>query len=74
MQFASTDARLATAIASNELNCLSLVRYLSLLTPPGLVVRLATDTEVSASPGHAYAFQAPLREGLPEGFFTTRTP
>jgi hypothetical protein len=45
-----------------------------LLAMAGLVVRLSTNAEMSASPCHAYALEAPLREGLPEGFFTMRTP
>lgn len=44
-----------------------------LLTMPCLIIGLATDPNVLASPCHAYACQA-LREDLPEGFFTTRTP
>ena len=39
-----------------------------------LVVRLAADAHVLASPGHAQPFDKVLREDLPTGFFTTRTP
>ncbi|HEL4811837.1 TPA: hypothetical protein UN285_003037 [Stenotrophomonas maltophilia] len=36
---------------------------------PGLILRLPTDAKMTASPCHAYALEAPLREELPEGFF-----
>jgi hypothetical protein len=39
-----------------------------------LVVSLSADPHVMASPGHAQAFDGSLREDLPKGFFTTRTP
>lgn len=39
-----------------------------------LVVRLAADAHVMASPGHAQPLNEAVREDLPEGFFTTRTP
>jgi hypothetical protein len=39
-----------------------------------LVVSLAAHPYVLTSPGHAQPFDEALREDLPEGFFTTRTP
>lgn len=39
-----------------------------------LVVRLAALPHITASPRHAQPLDEPLREDLPEGFFTTRTP
>lgn len=39
-----------------------------------LVVRLAAVPHIPASPHYAQPLDEPLREDLPEGFFTTRTP
>ncbi|MDQ0032672.1 hypothetical protein J2W30_000413 [Variovorax boronicumulans] len=39
-----------------------------------LVVRLTADAHVVAGPRHAQPLDEALREDLPEGFFTTRTP
>ena len=39
-----------------------------------LIERLAAQTHVAASPAHTQPFNEPLREDLPKGFFTTRTP
>lgn len=40
----------------------------ALMAVPGLIERLPTDAEMATSPCHAFAFEAPLREELPEGF------
>jgi hypothetical protein len=39
-----------------------------------LVIRLSTHAEMAASPANAQVFDELLREDLPKGFFTTRTP
>ncbi len=44
------------------------------VTITGLVMCLPADANVAASPGNAQPRDEVLREDLPEGFFTTRTP
>ena len=44
------------------------------LAPAPLVVRLAAQPHVLASPLHAQSLDERLIEDLPKGFFTTRTP
>jgi len=44
------------------------------MTPLALIVRLATHTHMAASPLHTQPLDELLREDLPKGFFTTRTP
>jgi hypothetical protein len=39
-----------------------------------LIEGLATQPHMAASPRHAQPLDEPLREDLPKGFFTTRTP
>jgi hypothetical protein len=39
-----------------------------------LIVRLATQAPVLASPAHTEPLDELLREDLPKGFFTTLTP
>lgn len=74
MKLARPEPRLAGAVAAHQSQRLGMLGLSSLMTALSLVERLATDAEMAASPCHAYAFEAPLREDLPEGFFTTRTP
>lgn len=74
MQLAGANAWLPRPIPAYQRYCLCIVCQVLLLTMAGLVVRLPTDAKMEASPCHAYAFEAPLREDLPEGFFTMRTP
>lgn len=44
------------------------------VAPLALVVRLPAQPHMAASPHHAQPLDEPLREDLPKGFFTTRTP
>lgn len=74
VQLASTHARLPRAAVADQGQRAGIVCTPALLAMIGLVVSLSTYAEISASPCHAYAFEAPLREDLPEGFFTMRTP
>ena len=74
VQLARTDPRLARAAVAHQRQCRSISSVLPLMAVPGLIERLPTDAEMAASPCHAYAFEAPLREDLPEGFFTIFTP
>jgi hypothetical protein len=39
-----------------------------------LIEGLAAQTHMAASPGHTQPLNEPLRENLPKGFFTMRTP
>ena len=74
VQLARTHSRLARAAIVHEPQCLGVGSISPLLAVPSLIERLPTDAEMAASPCHAYAFEAPLREDLPEGFFTIFTP
>lgn len=74
VELAGADAGLSRPIATHQGDRPCALDQLPLLAMAGLVVRLSTNAEMSASPCHAYALEAPLREGLPEGFFTMRTP
>lgn len=74
VQFARTYSRLARAAVIHKRQCRGIGSVSPLMPVPSLIERLPTDAEMAASPGHAYAFEAPLREDLPEGFFTIFTP
>ena len=73
MQLARANTGLSCPMATHQRQRALHVSLPPLLTMPCLVVGLATDPKVLASPCYAYTCQA-LREDLPEGFFTTRTP
>ena len=74
VQLASPEPRLARAAIAHQSQCGGIGRVSPMMTMPSLIERLPTDAEMTASPCHAYALEAPLREDLPEGFFTIRTP
>ena len=74
VQLARPDPWLPHAAIAHQRQCFGLAGASSLMPAPRLIERLSTDAEMAASPCHAYAFEAPLREDLPEGFFTMRTP
>ena len=74
MQLARTDPRLARAAIAHQRQGCGIGSVSPLMAVPRLIERLPTDAEMATSPCHAYAFEAPLREDLPEGFFTIFTP
>ena len=74
MQLASAESRLANPVFVDQ----PYDRFGTLapldISLASLVVRLAAQAHMFASPRHAQPFDEVLREDLPEGFFTTRTP
>lgn len=74
MQLARADPWLAQPHATHKLDdrLRTLTAIFVLLQL--LVVRLAADTPIPASPRDAQLRDELLRKDLPEGFFTTRTP
>ena len=74
VQLARSQPRLAHPSITHQLHHslgTALALGVALLT---LVIRLAAVPHVAASPRHAQPLDEPLREDLPKGFFTTRTP
>lgn len=74
VQLAGSNPWLPRTASADQRQRLGLVNLPSPLTVTGLIERLPTDAEMAASPCHAQVLETPLREDLPEGFFTTRTP
>lgn len=74
VQLARAYSRLARAAIVHKRQCRGIGSASPLMTVPSLIERLPTDAKVAASPCNAYAFEAPLREDLPGGFFTIFTP
>src|SRR5437868_11101956 len=74
VQLARAYPRLAQPHAAHELyhHIRTLTALLMMLQL--LVVRLAADAPMAASPRHTQPGDELLREDLPKGFFTTRTP
>ncbi len=74
MQLARTQSRLPDPQRCHHRHHLACLLLTLSLPVPALVVRLAAVAHVTASPCHAQPLDELLREDLPEGFFTTRTP
>ena len=74
VQLARAQPGLAQAHLPNELDHGVGVRTALLLMLQLLVVGLVADAPMAASPRHAQPREELLREDLPEGFFTMRTP
>jgi hypothetical protein len=74
VQLARAQPGLAQAHFSNEFDHGVGARTALLLMLQLLVVGLAADAPMAASPRHAQPREELLREDLPEGFFTMRTP
>ena len=74
MQLACTQSGLAQADLAHQLDHLVAARMALLLVLQLLVVGLAADAPMAASPRHTQPWDELLRKDLPEGFFTTRTP
>lgn len=69
VQLARTQPRLTRPAVAHQRRCRGFSSISPLMALPGLILRLPTDAKMTASPCHAYALEAPLREELPEGFF-----
>lgn len=74
MKFASPDPRLAQPHFSYLLQHHGVLARSHRLTLPILVVRLPAPAQMAASPRHTQSRDEFLREDVPKGFFTTRTP
>ena len=74
VQLAGSKTRLAQPLAANQLNHPFVALAHLILANQSLVIRLSAHAEMAASPANAQAFDELLREDLPKGFFTTRTP
>jgi hypothetical protein len=74
VQLARAQPRLAQTHRAHEFNHRVSTHMALLLVLQLLVVGLAADAPMAASPRHAQPRDELLREDLPEGFFTTRTP
>jgi len=74
VQLACAQPRLAQAHRTHKLDHRVRTRTALLLMLQLLVVGLAADAPMAASPRHAQPRDELLREDLPKGFFTTRTP
>ena len=74
VQLARSKAWLMQPLGANQLNHPLVALAPLVVTAQPLVIRLPTDAHMAASPANAQAFDELLREDLPEGFFTTRTP
>ena len=67
-------AQLAHALLAHQLHHRLRIRQAIGLAAPTLVIRLTAVAHMLASPLHAQPCDEVLREDLPKGFFTTRTP
>ena len=74
VQLARAQPWLAQAHGTHKLDHCVRTGTALLLVLQLLVVSLAADAPMAASPQHAQPRDELLREDLPEGFFTTRTP
>jgi hypothetical protein len=74
MQLARAQPRLSNTLPVHQSNHGSGAIATSLLPLLPLVVRLTAHADMAASPCHTQPLDELLREDLPEGFFTMRTP
>ena len=74
VQLARPQPRLAQPLGMHQIDHLAGLLPADLLALYPLVMRLPADAEVTASPAHVQALYELLRQDLPKGFFTTRTP
>ena len=74
VQLARAYAWLAHALLAYQLHHRLRIRQAIGLAAPTLVVRLTAVAHMLASPLHAQPCDEVLREDLPKGFFTMRTP
>mgnify|MGYP000971066169 CR=1 FL=1 len=74
VQLARPNSGLAQPLGANQRNHPFVAPAHLVLALQPLVIRLSADAYMAASPANAQAFDELLREDLPKGFFTTRTP
>lgn len=74
MQFARPQPRLPQAYLSYQCDHPPILIGSTILALAVLVIGLTAERYVSAGPADRSPLDEPLREDLPEGFFTTRTP
>ena len=74
VQLARAKAGLTQSLGENQLHHPLVALAHLVLAVQSLVIRLAAHADVTASPDNAQALDELLREDLPKGFFTTRTP
>ena len=74
LELARAHPGLAHALALHHLHHRLGLLHARGLALAALVVRLATHAHVSASLAHTQSLDESLLQGLPEGFFTMRTP
>ena len=74
VQLARPKSGLAQPLGMNQLSHPLTALAQRVLAVQSLVIRLSAYAYMAASPANAQAFDELLREDLPKGFFTTRTP
>lgn len=74
LQFACAHARLGAPYRHDRFEDALITLDQGMRAQQSLVLSLSAHAPVLASPAHAQAFDLSLREDLPEGFFTMRTP
>ena len=74
VQFARPKSGLTKPLGANQLKHPFVALAHLVLAAQSLVIRLSADAHMAASPANVQAFDELLREDLPKGFFTTRTP
>ena len=74
MQLARSNPGLMQPLGANQLHHPLVALEYFVLALESLVIRPSAHADMAASPANAQAFNALLREDLPKGFFTTRTP
>lgn len=74
VQLARPKSGLTKSLGANQLNYPFVALAHLVLAAQSLVIRLSAGAYMAASPANAQALDELLREDLPKGFFTTRTP
>ena len=74
MQLARSNPGLAQPLGAHQFNHPFVALAYLVLAAQSLVIRLSAHADMAASPANAQALDELLREDLPKGFFTTRTP
>jgi len=74
VQLARSQPGLATALFQDKIQNVLIVFGACLVCPNTFVISLARNPYEQASPGNTQAFDLPLREDLPDRFFTMETP
>jgi hypothetical protein len=74
VQLARPKSGLSQPLGANQFNHPFVAFAHLVLAIQSLVIRLSAYADMVASPANTQAFDELLREDLPKGFFTTRTP